>query len=185
MTTDISSSDNVIRRDDIEARIAELEGEREALQEAIEEAKQERADLIENIENCRADNEGEEKSADTREALKEARQALKDFDDDNNVGAAEAELADFDNKENDSGGAELAALKELLDDMGSADEAINDDYFQEYIEELIKDCYPMPKEFDSGAWPWRHMVIDYESAADEAKSDYSSVEFRGQTFWAR
>jgi chromosome segregation ATPase len=184
MTTEISSTRTAINRGDIEARIEELEGERETLQEAIEEAKQERADLLENIENCKADNEGEERSADTREALRDAKQALRDFDEEGSIENAEFNLLAFNNDESGEG-AELAALQQLLDDMGGADELINDDYFTDYIEELIKDCYPMPEGFDEGAWPWRHMAMDYESAADEAKQDYSNVEFNGQTFWAR
>jgi len=49
---------------------------------------------------------------------------------------------------------------------------INEDYFTQYIEELIDDCYEMPKEINSGNWPWCHVTIDYEAAANEAKVDY-------------
>ena len=53
------------------------------------------------------------------------------------------------------------------------------------VEELIDDCYELPKEFKSGEWPWRHMKIDFEAAAEEAKQDYTSVEFFGITYWIR
>lgn len=49
---------------------------------------------------------------------------------------------------------------------------ISEDYFTSYIEQLIDDCYEMPKEMNSGNWPYRHITIDYKAAADEAKQDY-------------
>lgn len=61
---------------------------------------------------------------------------------------------------------------------------IHEDYFTDYIEELINDCYELPKEFNSGDWPWRHMTIDY-AAADEAKQDYMEVNFDGATYYIR
>lgn len=62
---------------------------------------------------------------------------------------------------------------------------IRDDYFPTYIEELIDDCYEMPKEMKSGGWPWRHMKIDFEAAANEARVDYTTVEYFGTTFLIR
>lgn len=62
---------------------------------------------------------------------------------------------------------------------------IKDEYFTEYIEELIKDCYAMPKEMESGEWPWRHITIDYEAAAEEAKQDYALVTFGDDEYWIR
>ncbi len=62
---------------------------------------------------------------------------------------------------------------------------IRESYFTDYIEELIKDCYSMPKEFESGAWPWRHMTLDYEAAADEAQCDYTRIDFDGVDYLIR
>ena len=62
---------------------------------------------------------------------------------------------------------------------------IRDSYFTDYTEEMINDCYSLPKEFKSGEWPWRHMKIDFEAAAEELKSDYMQVEFDGVTYWMR
>ena len=62
---------------------------------------------------------------------------------------------------------------------------INASYFTAYIEELIKDCYSMPKEFESGAWPWRHMTLDYQAAADEAEYDYTRIDFDGVDYLIR
>lgn len=83
---------------------------------------------------------------------------------------------------------ELKALEgqaESSPDWQYGESLINEDYFTDYIEELIKDCYEMPKDMNSGNWPWRHMVMDYESAAEEAKVDYMEVSFWGNTFLIR
>jgi len=111
------------------------------------------------------------------EELESIRSDLQDTYDDMND--AEEALTDFDNSDD---GKELIALKELLDDIGGCDELINDSYFLDYIKDIIDECYEINT---SGDWPYRHMTMDYEAAADEAKQDYTSVEFFGQTFWAR
>ena len=108
--------------------------------------------------------------------------------DDIEVGIAEGTLKEFDNSEE---GQELTALKQLAEqaerspDWTYGETLINEDYFTQYIEELIDDCYEIPKEFNSGEWPWRHMSIDYEAAAEEAKQDYMEVDFNGTTFLIR
>jgi hypothetical protein len=43
----------------------------------------------------------------------------------------------------------------------------------------------MPKELNSGNWPYRHITVDYEAAAEEAKGDYTKVDFAGQTYLIR
>lgn len=88
-------------------------------------------------------------------------------------------------------GQELTALKNLQDQAESSPDwqygetLINEDYFTQYIEEIISDCYALPKELDSDEWPWRHMKIDYEAATEEAKQDYMEVDFNGVTFLIR
>ncbi len=58
-------------------------------------------------------------------------------------------------------------------------------YFTDYIKELIRDGYPMPKELNSGEWPWRHVTVDYEAAAAEAQADYTEIDFDGVTYFIR
>jgi hypothetical protein len=88
-------------------------------------------------------------------------------------------------------GRELAALKSLADecegysDWQHGETLIARDYFVTYIKELISDCYELPKELESGAWPYRHIAIDYEAAAEEAEQDYMSVEFDGAEYLMR
>ena len=62
---------------------------------------------------------------------------------------------------------------------------IRESYFTDYIKELIADCYSIPKEVESGAWPWRHLTIDYQAAADEAEYDYTRIDFDGVDYLIR
>lgn len=77
------------------------------------------------------------------------------------------------------------SLKTFADDAGTFDEAIREDGFENYIRDLIDECYEMPKEMKSGQWPYRHITIDYEAAADEARCDYYEVDFDGVTYLCR
>ena len=110
-----------------------------------------------------------------------------------------AELADYDNDEGDlcahdamiATKAELDTLLALQSEAESSPDwshgeaLIHEDYFTDYIEELINDCYEMPKVINSGAWPYRHITIDFEAAAKEAKQDYMEVDFDGVTYYIR
>ena len=86
---------------------------------------------------------------------------------------------------------ELAALLKVQEqaencaDYQYGEVLIMESYFTDYIKELIDDCYDLPKEFNSGAWPWRHMTLDYEAAADEAQCDYAHIDFDGVTYLIR
>lgn len=62
---------------------------------------------------------------------------------------------------------------------------IKHSYFLEYIKDLINECYQVPKELDSGEWPWRHFNLDYQAAADEAEQDYYEFYIKGETYLIR
>ena len=86
--------------------------------------------------------------------------------------------------------AELTDLKSFLHEAmqynSDADEGetiIAESYFVDYIKELIDDCYDLPAELTSGEWPYRHITINYEAAAEEAKADYAELTFRGRNFY--
>jgi hypothetical protein len=88
--------------------------------------------------------------------------------------------------------AEYDALKKLADDAASCPDwaygetLIRESYFEEYIEQLIDDCYPeVSKALSSGEWPMRHLKLDIEDAANEAKADYIEVDFNGSTYLIR
>lgn len=106
-------------------------------------------------------------------------------------GASELDMPKELKEWEDENAAELDALRNLADeadcspDWKYGETLIRESYFVEYIEELIDECYEMPKEINSGDWPWRHITIDYEAAADEAKADYIAVDFDGVTYYIR
>ena len=86
--------------------------------------------------------------------------------------------------------AELTDLKSFLHEAmqynSDADEGetiIAESYFVDYIKELIDDCYDLPAELTSGEWPYRHITINYEAAAEEARADYAELTFRGRNFY--
>lgn len=106
-------------------------------------------------------------------------------------GAPASAMTDYEAWKNGDEGQELTKLKDLADqcegygDWGHGETLIHEDHFVKYIEELIDDCYELPKELSSGNWPYRHITIDYEAAAEEAKADYTEVDFDGQTYFLR
>ncbi len=87
--------------------------------------------------------------------------------------------------------AELATLRALADEAEDSSDWIHGEqlirrsYFVDYIAEIIDDCYELPKELTSGNWPYRHITIDYEAAAQEAEQDYISVDFDGVEYLIR
>ena len=86
-----------------------------------------------------------------------------------------AELADL-----------VAFLHEAMQYNSDADEGepiIAESHFVGYIKELIDDCYDLPAELTSGEWPYRHITINYEAAAEEARADYAELTFRGRNFY--
>ena len=68
-------------------------------------------------------------------------------------------------------------------DADEGEPIIAESYFMDYIREIIYDCYALPKELTSGEWPYRHITINYEAAAEEARADYAELTFRGRNFY--
>lgn len=83
--------------------------------------------------------------------------------------------------------AEFKAVEQFLDEARSEgfDDLIHEDYFVDYITEIIDDCYSLPKELQSGDWPYRHITVNYDAAAKEAKQDYTVVEIGSNTYYGR
>lgn len=89
-------------------------------------------------------------------------------------------------------GFELASLETLLDELrGNGGDKkwqgdwypvtlIRDSYFEDYARELAEDIGAIDK---SAQWP--NNCIDWEKATRELQTDYSSVEFDGETYWYR
>lgn len=72
---------------------------------------------------------------------------------------------------------------ENFSDWEHGQSIIHEDYFTEYIAGIIKDCYPMPAEFDK--WPWNCIDLDkfYEDASEKAKIDYHEFDTEFGTFY--
>ncbi len=168
----ISNTDSVIDSRDIIKRIDDLTGDFQ--------------DLVDAIESAETDAERETAFADLATWLighTEIAPDLEALD-----GITFDDVSDWAESDDAHELRVLLALADEADcspDWSYGETLIHEDYFTEYIEGLINDCYEPPKEFNSGDWPWRHMTIDYEAAADEAKQDYTEVTFDGQTYYIR
>ena len=168
----ISNTDNVIDSRDIIERIDELTGDFQA--------------LVDDIEAAETDEEREMAFSALSAWLIGHTNIVPDL-------RTTGEIAFYDVSEwaESDDAHELKALLALADeaecspDWSYGETLIHEDYFTDYTEEMINDCYELPKEFNSGAWPWRHMTLDYEAAADEAKQDYMEVNFDGETYYIR
>lgn len=99
------------------------------------------------------------------------------------------ELEDIEDRDDTE---EYATIKSLLEDVcGYGGDHqwrgdwypvtfIADHHFQEYAQELAEDIGAIDK-----AANWPNNCIDWERAARELQSDYSSVEIDGTTYWYR
>lgn len=79
--------------------------------------------------------------------------------------------------------AELESIQELANHVGElilrdGGPFIDEDDFEEYAEELARDCYDLPEN-----WPCN--CIDWEQAANELRADYSKADFDGTVYLYR
>ena len=72
----------------------------------------------------------------------------------------------------------------MSSDWEHGETLIRETYWVEYIKQLIEDCYTVPTT-DEGEWPYSHMTMDYEAAAEEALVDYSEVMFDEVIYYIR
>lgn len=78
---------------------------------------------------------------------------------------------------------ELATLRKFADeashvpDWEYGETFIHEDYFVDYVEDLVKDCYQM----EIPDW----VAIDWESTANSVKVDYTEFTLDGNTYYAR
>ena len=154
MTNAISNLDDIIDSRDVIARIEELETERGDLQAAYEDA------VSEQIESM--DEEAIEELKDNRDQALDA-------------------LEEFDNSEE---GQELTVLKALAEqgeayapDWKYGAQLINEDYFEEAMDEMLEDCGYIPRDLPS----FLTITVDYGAL----KMDYTKLDFDGQTYYIR
>jgi hypothetical protein len=127
------------------------------------------------------------------EELREELDALKEdaeFNEENDGTQSHRDaLAKLDAWPTSEEGEELAKLEEFLSDLCGygGDEQwngdwypvtlINDDHFEEYMDDMLEDCGDLPKNIPA----YLKIVVDY----DMLKQDYSAVEFEGNTYYYR
>jgi len=149
--------------EEIESEIAEKQAEIEALEEELELLDKADEDEAEEIDEAEKEiGKLEDEIVD----LEGRRDTLKD-----EVEELEEDLQPY---------KDLAEQAEGYGDWRHGESLINEDYFQEYAEQMAYDIGAV----DSAAnWPNNH--IDWEAAADELKSDYMTVTFAGIDYLMR
>lgn len=78
---------------------------------------------------------------------------------------------------------ELSVLKAFAEEVEGycvdfihGESLIAEDYFVQYTKELVADCYELPKDMESGVWPYNNLKMDWEGAAEDLKVDYTETE---------
>jgi hypothetical protein len=164
--------DNTIDSRDIIARHEELQDEYDSLVEELREAQLELKKIKSIADDLDADDQCSPSTEEWENDVEKAQEALDEFNESPN----KAELDTL---------TVVISQGEDSPDWSYGETLILDSHFTDYTTELINDCYEFPKEFSSGQWPWRHLIMDWESAAEEAKSDYFEIEAEGFTYYIR
>jgi hypothetical protein len=101
--------------------------------------------------------------------------------------AAEDDYEGYEDDERDEARYELEALQKFRDaaaahipDWRHGETLVADSYFEEYAKQMADDLGAVPSD---ASWPLTH--IDWEAAASDLQTDYTSFELDGRTFWAR
>lgn len=183
---EISNTDDIIDSRDIIERFEELDGERDDLVNAVDDAKGELESSMNDLGTAQHDLYNANSSGDA-EAIAEATADCEKYQsaaDDADVALKEAEeaLATWD------GATEWATLKNLCEqgegcaDWSYGETLIHESHFADYAEELAKETSDVP----SSQWSqWPFNCIDWEDAANTLKQDYTSIDFDGQTYYVR
>lgn len=176
----IDNSQDIIDSRDVIKRIEELEADKQALVDAVQEA-QEAVDAAQveldeynddtNVLKGTAEHQNAMSAlCSAKEDLRTAKCELEDW-----TGDEEAEIDPSDDAK------ELKCLKELADNMENECEwesgtgLIRESYFEDYARQTAEDCGLLE---NCDKWP--ATCIDWEKAADELKQDYSTVTFKDE-----
>jgi hypothetical protein len=76
-------------------------------------------------------------------------------------------------------GQEWRMLTDIIEEIGHADYLVAEDYFEDYVKEMLQDCGDVPREL-----PW-YVEIDWEATADNIKGDYGTIEIEGKDWYYR
>ena len=75
--------------------------------------------------------------------------------------------------------ATLAKQGECAADWHHGETLIRDDYFTEYVRELLEDCGELPRDLP------HYIAIDWDKTARNVRVDYFPIDFDGVTYWIR
>ena len=170
--TNFNWGDDLIYSRDLIARHEELTEEYDSLMEDVESAEDELNEFIKEYGTGDYDEDQEKEFALLNEQLDNANDALNDF----NSSYDKDELETL---------TEVIRQAEDCSDWIHGEGLIHENYFTQYIEDLVNDCYEFPEEFNSKKWPWTHMNMDWDAAAEEAKQDYTEVTVDGHTYYIK
>lgn len=70
-------------------------------------------------------------------------------------------------------------IEDVVSEFYSGEVLIREDYFTDYVKDLLEDCGYIPKDFPS----W--IEIDWEATADNVRQDYMEVEYEGRYYLFR
>lgn len=172
--TNFTFGDDIIDSRDVVSRVEEHNDTYNDLKEVYDEA-------LEELNDFKSDNPDGD-SRNDEEAVRYYLERVKSLD--GAVYHADNERIEFDQEELDPIQS-FSREGEAYPDWECGTTLIHEDYFTEYTKQLIKDCWEMPEEMESGNWPWNHLAIDYDAAAAEAKQDYGTIEFEDETYYLR
>lgn len=111
---------------------------------------------------------------DSRDVIERIRELEAQQDD-----AEDGELDDYEEQEL-ADLRELASDGERLADWTYGETLIRDGYFEDYARDLADDLGLIASDAQ-----WPATCIDWAQAARELQMDYTSLDFAGETYWAR
>lgn len=156
----ISNMDETIDSRDIIERIEELRDDKEALEEAINEA------------HCDLNDYMDEDASDPK-VIEELTQKITDAE------RALVLWVDSPDWEELNILEELAKECQWASDWEHGETLIRDTYFVDYVKDMLEDCGTIPKGL-----PW-YVAINWEETAENVQQDYTEVDYDGATYYIR
>ena len=172
----VSWGDDILNSRDINAIFAELESEWESLDDYLKEAQDDlkifcHDNKIPTTESYEDFDYMVVEDEDIRKELVDLVEAVK---------TCELDIEDFDKEELETFRSVVSEGELYSSDWNGGEALILESYFQDYAKELAEDLGSISGKEE---WPLNH--IDWESAADDMKQDYSSIEVEGYTYYVR
>jgi prefoldin subunit 5 len=179
--SDIGSS--VLDSRDLDELLSELKSENEDLTEArddaqndVDKAQEALQEAEDTLRDAKINGAGDNALEELYEAVEEAEQALQV--EEQTLEDAQEALDEF----NSDHASLIRDLEDASDEVGDwihGETLIHEDYWVEYVEEMLKDCGYLPKDI-----PW-WIEIDMDKTADNVKMDYSELMINGETYYYR